>query len=341
MTRVTHLFSSDLPAGCALWFLQGLRHCLCSVSTDLRADQNDIDAQNPYMPRCLRSLQVIIEDELLSDRGATLLWTVQRLPALTDLALRLDAGFGVIHLDPVSDTHALPRCQELAELRSSSLTWLCVTMIGEPAVGGQAEDNTLQLVGLPELRSFQLYGVKAMPPAVNIDATSFGGTPRLQALRLESVEPLQLREGSLQELTTLTALTLCGCGLRSVPADLATALGPTLCVLDLSYNDQLQIDSTALACIVQCSRLKTLGLFKPSINVWEGRLSNDVWQGVAQHIGQEGYVPAQFSCESLAQLVRLPSVFRKRHGRDLSLLIDWKDYVEVSYASGGVVNACL
>jgi len=293
------------------------------------------------MPRCLRCLQVIIEDELLSDRGATLLWTVQRLPALTDLALCLDASFGVCRLDPVSDTHALPRCQELAELRSSSLTRLCMTMVDESVAGHRAEVEMLQLIGLPALRTFQLHGVKAMLPAVNIDSTSFEGAPQLQDLRLQSVEPLQLRAGSLQQLTALTALTLSGCGLRSVPADLAAALGPTLCVLDLSFNDQLQIDSTALACIVQCSRLQTLGLFKPSINVWEGRLSNDVWQGVAQHIGQEGYVPAQFSCESLAQLVRLPSVFRKRHGRDLSLLIDWKDYVEVSYASGGVVNACL
>ena len=265
--------------------------------------------------------QVCVEDVLFEDRGATLLWTVQRLPALTDLDIRFDGSVPKLRR-PVSDDNGLPRSDELAELHSRSLTRLSVSTLSGPRDVRQ----TLQLVGLPELRFFQLQGAKPMPAAVRIGVATFRGTPKLQDLRLHDVKtPMPLQAGSLDQLTALTALTLKGCGLRRVP-DSVAALSPTLRVLDLSDNGRLQINAAAVAKIVECSKLTTLGLYKPDIREWESKLDESAWAGVYNHTITEGYVPAQFSSVSLTQLMGLPSAFRARHKRDLSVLTDQRDY---------------
>ena len=180
-----------------------------------------------------------------------------------------------------------------------------------------------------QLRSFHLEATKAtkaMPAAVVVDATSFRGPPKLRDLRLRCVNvPLGLQDGSLEQLTALTALGLRGCGLQRVPDGVAS-LSPTLCVLDLSDNGRLKVDAAPMAMIPKCSKLRTLALYKSNIREWKGKVDGAVWQGISMHTDREGYVPAQFSSDSLTQLLRLPSSFRKRHNRDLDILTDLVAY---------------
>ena len=250
------------------------------------------------------------EDGLFDDRGAMLLETVQQLPVLADLTISFK-GYTDSIVWPVSDYHGLPQCKELATLRSRSLTRLHLKMLGGPAEG-----NTLRLVGLPELRSCTLENIVGLPANIRIDATSFHGAPKLQALHLRFDEALQLQDGCLQQLTAVTALSLESCGLRSVPAGIAS-LSATLRTLDLSDNDHLQIDAAAVDSICECSQLQILSLYKGDLLEWGDDLGTTALDEVQQQIDKRGYVPSQFSSESVAQLMHLPIAFRRRHGRDL------------------------
>ncbi len=154
---------------------------------------------------------------------------------------------------------------------------------------------------------------------VTIDAESFQGAPQLQSLRLYYDEGLQLQPGCFQHLTALTALALAGCGLRSVPAEVAL-LSATVCVLDLSCNDQLQVDAAAVATILCCSQLRTLGLYKPDISDWEHELPG-AWQQIQQHMQHQGYAPVQHSKQSLMHLLHLSDAFRAQHGRGLNVAV--------------------
>ena len=86
------------------------------------------------------------------DRGAALIRTVRRLPALVDLSIYYYDWRGD-ELAVIRDNAGLPRCEELAELRSQSLTKLHVSMLGGPG-----NSSPLRLSGLPELRTCQLCG---------------------------------------------------------------------------------------------------------------------------------------------------------------------------------------
>ena len=195
-----------------------------------------------------------VRSALFEDRGATLIWTVSQLPMLTD--------FDIYGLDdddrasaPGSEAYGLPRCQELAELRSRSLTRLRVCMLDGPE-----ECNTLRLAGLPELRSLDLYGEEYVWLDMQIDETSLSTVPQLHALHLRSIDGLHLQPGSLAQLTALTALRLIECGLHGVPGDVAL-LRSTLRVLDVSNNVQVQVDSAAMLNILACSELRTFGCY--------------------------------------------------------------------------------
>ena len=250
------------------------------------------------------------QDGLFDDRGATLLDTVQQLPALANLTICFKGAARSL-LKAIGDDHGLPECKQLAALRSRSLTRLDVQMLGGPAEG-----NTLRLIDVPELRSCTLRGLDGRRANICLDATSFQGAPKLQELHVLKDRTLQLQDGSLQQLTALTSLSLSGCGLRSVPAGVAS-FSATLCVLDLSDNGALQIDATAVNSICGCSRLQTLSLYKRDILDWKDGCGHAGWQEVQRQMDLRGFVPAQFSSESVVQLMRLPSVFRNRHGRDL------------------------
>ncbi len=157
-----------------------------------------------------------------------------------------------------------------------------------------------------------------------VDGASFAGAPRLQSLCLQWDDIMVLQNGCLQQLTAVTSLSLVGCGLRSIPADVA-ALSATLCVLDLSRNDNLQLDNAGVATILCCSRLKTFALYKPGISEWEDRLGLS-WRRIEQHILREGYIPVQFSEQSLTNLLRLSSLFRAQHSRELDICLSFEDY---------------
>jgi len=242
---------------------------------------------------------VDVRNVLLKDRGAALFTTVQQLPALTDF-VTYGPGLDEARDLNISDDNGLPRCQELAELHSRSLTRLIMCMLDGPEDG-----NLLRLVDLPQLRSCQLRGEDPECwPALNIriDAISFQGAQQLQTLHLQDDQELQLQVGWLQQLTALTALKLIDCGLHSIPADLASA-GMTLCVLDISFNNQLQLDDAAVRCLLGCCQLQKLGLHK------------------------SGY---SFSMSSMANMLRLQREFRELHGRDLNIFLDDESHEQCS-----------
>ena len=226
-----------------------------------------------------------------------MLWAVRQLPALTDFdihSLKDDAR----NEEPLSEDYGLPRCQELAELRSSSLTRLRVCMLDGPVEG-----NTLRLAGLPELRSCDIFGEAWSSLDMRIDDMSFRSVPQLQALQLRNIDGVQLQPKNLAQLTALTALRLIDCGLRGVPADVRLLSG-TLSVLDVSDNVDLQVDSAAVASVLACSRLRTFGCYKPLTD--------------------------QYMPDTLMHLVRLPTAFFKRHGRHLDVFVDRKRHEECS-----------
>ena len=259
--------------------------------------------------------QVSVYNVLFADLGATLLQTVHLLPVLTHLAIR-HRNEVINLLAPVSSNHGLPTCKELGQLCSRSLTHIFVDMLGGPPDG-----NTLKLSGLPELRSATIYGGDPdMPLNLRIDGSSFQGALQLQNLDVENDQGLQLQRGSLQYLSALTSLRLVQCGLSSVPADVAL-LGGTLRVLDLCHNEDMQVDAIAANNILQCSFLEDIYLFKHSMVQWADSLGNH-WQAIEQRMAQVGYTPAQYSMDSVNQMVKLPDAFNMRHGRRLHVCLD-------------------
>ena len=265
---------------------------------------------------CMPHLQVGVNHEHGEDHSVMLVSAVPRLP-LRDLTIRyLDSQRGD---DPATDGQGLLRCSELADLHIRSLTRLRVDVLADPDSG-----NTLRLAGLPELRSCHVrngLGSGRGPPVnLCVDAVSFRGAPQLQSLRFKFDSGLQLQDGCLEQLTRLTSLTIACCGLRSIPAGVA-ALGATLRVLDLHSNGRLQLDEAGVGAVLQCSRLTMLSLNKPGIKQWQSKLGQSAWQSIAQQMEEEGYIPAQYSMESMWQLMRLPSAFREWHGRDLMVCL--------------------
>ena len=243
------------------------------------------------------------------------MWTVQRLPALQDLDI-LDGDDPEWERDLSRASNGMPWCQELAELRSRSLTQLTINMLGGPAEG-----KMLRLVGLPKLRALSLSGLPGVPLHMRIDARSFAGTPQLQSLHLREDEALQLAPGSLSQLTALTSLKVLRCGLRSFPAADVATLSGVLCELDLSGNS-IEVDATAVASIRECGRLSTLGLRSADAIHWEDKIGRDVRRRVMGHMGEQGLHLVQLSLDSLKLLMQLPVAFFRRHGRELHVCVN-------------------
>ena len=130
------------------------------------------------------------------------------------------------------------------------------------------------------------------------------GAPQLQTLRMSFFDGLQLQPGSMHQLTALTSLALVSCGLQSVPADVAL-LSTTLRVLDLSGNDDLQIDDVAVDSIVSCSCLRVFGLLKAT-HPWD-IACRQVWDQLEGR--RLAYTPAQLSMPSVTQLLNMSNVF--------------------------------
>ena len=263
---------------------------------------------------CFRFLQVTLKNALFEDRGLTLLWTVEKLPDLTDLRI-MHKGRASDLAAPISGSHGLPECKELAELHSRSLTQLFVSMLGGPP-----ENNTLLLSGLPELRSCTICGSEpATPLNMRIDGASFSGAPQLQELHIENDQGLQLQHDSFQQLSALTWLGLKRCGLSSVPANMS-AIGATLCALDLSHN-RIELDGAAVADILQCSSLRAIDLYRQDISTWQSMLGPE-WDSVDQQIAWEQVLPTKFCVNSLTHLLHLTFAFGMQHGRELHVKLD-------------------
>lgn len=259
----------------------------------------------------LRCPQVYLNNVLLEDRGETLLWTIQQLPALTVFHLR---HFGSIRdlVAPIGNEFGLPRCKELATMHSCSLESLELAMLDERAAG-----SALRLGDLPELRSCVLTGHPEMPVLkLCIDAASFSGAPELEELHLQYDRSLKLQPGSLNQLTGLTKLALLECGLQTVPS-VVTALCSTLFVLDLSGNDSLQLDDAGVKIIVACSQLRTLSMCKHEVREWEDCF------GLKRKRQERGYGPSPWSLRSVLHLTQLPSAFCKRYGQSLDLRLEY------------------
>ena len=178
-------------------------------------------------------------------------------------------------------------------------------------LGGPSEGNVLLLSGLPELRSLSLIGDLDVPCNPHIDSSSFQGAPQLQCLRIHWDKKLQLHPGTLAQLTGLTSLILIGCGLRSMPADVAL-LRASLCELDFRSNS-IQVDGADVTSIPQCAKLSKLHLERSGVDCWEHEVGADpddnVWQFVKEQLDREGYVPARFSESSVMHLMQLPLAF--------------------------------
>ena len=304
--------------------IQGYDYTCCLPQLILGSRSLELAVIRPllFAHQLCPAVQVGVFLEHGEDRSAMLVSMVPQFTALADLTIRYINS----QMDgpSASDVQGLPRCRELADLHSRSLTRLRADVLANPEEG-----NTLRLVGLPELRCCQLRSGVGMgledPVGLCIDAASFRGAPRLESLRIRNDEGLQLLPGSLEALTGLTSLTLDRCGLRTVPPGVA-ALGANLRVLDLDSNARLQFDEAGVAAVLQCSRLTTLGLAKGCIKDWRYRLDEDVWQPIGQFLEDEGYVPAQFSVESVSHLMQLPSAFRERHARDLTIWLHEEEH---------------
>ena len=289
-----------------------------SLSCGHEAVSRKASVYRQYLRRCVDARQVFVRQEHFVDRGAALLSTVALLPALAELdILDYDETEGSRQLS--SKDNGMPWCSELAELRSRSLTQLMINMLGGPAEG-----NTLRVVGLPELRALELRGEPHVPLNMRIDPSSFEGAPQLQSLHVHTDEALQLEPGSLSQLTALTSLKLTRCGLRSVPADVAS-LSATLCELDLSSNS-IPVDGSVIASVLECGRLSTLALRSTSVYYWKDELGGDVRHRVTRQMERQGFFPVQLSLDSLQRLMQLPMTFYKRHGRELHVCVAEDDY---------------
>ena len=122
----------------------------------------------------------------------------------------------------------------------------------------------------------------------------------------------------LQQLTALTQLTVMGCGLLSVPADVAFSCA-TLCELDLSRNEQLQIDDNAVDATLSCRQLKVLGLHMPDPVGWLEAL----WQ---LNKPPEADIPTKWSTQNSTRLQHISDAFSMRHGRPLKIALTQDEY---------------
>ena len=191
----------------------------------------------------------------LDDRGAAIFRAAETLTALQQLHVGYTA-------DPAKNIRfvpqekvSLPRCQELNKLRSQSLHTLSVAMSC-----GTQDATVLQLAGLTNLEECHLFGDGRSSAEFWMDMASFAGCERLGELTLHHHAPLSLLPGCLAALSALTSLTLTDCCLRGLPHDVAPLTA--LQYLDLSCNENMDIDAAATAALSELKQLRILDVAK-------------------------------------------------------------------------------
>jgi len=197
----------------------------------------------------LTALHVRLAGNGLADRGAAVLWAAARLPALTQLDIVYVPAAGELL---AADQVGLPCCRQLSELHSQSLTHLCSDLVS-------GADSVLSLSGLPNLIICQLFW-QAGSASIGIDSTSFHGCTRLEELTVFDQRGLSLQPECFHATCALTSLTLRDCGLLAVP----TALAPLVSLrsLDISRNDDLQVDEAGASLLRALKKLRTLDVAK-------------------------------------------------------------------------------
>jgi len=93
-----------------------------------------------------------------------------------------------------------------------------------------------------------------------VDATTFAGCLQLEELSLHHLRNLSLQEGCFSALPALSTLTLTNCNLQAVPIDIAPLTA--LSLLDLSLNEQLDIDEVGLNTLRTLKKLRVLDVAK-------------------------------------------------------------------------------
>lgn len=102
---------------------------------------------------------------------------------------------------------------------------------------------------------------------LHVTSESFGGTPGLTQLRLYDHSQLQLAPRCLSNLSHLAELTLRDCGLSAVPAALA-GVQHSLRLLDLSFNDKLQISQAGFDTLLALRVLESVTLKQSRADNW-------------------------------------------------------------------------
>lgn len=203
----------------------------------------------------LEELQLTAYDEpgRWDDRGAALMKTLHRLPALKTLRI-CDISEDVDHLLTVA---------ELALLSSPVLSSLDLEM-------GTITEGTLSFVSLPALVSCVLKWWKT-PGEVHIADSSFSGAPNLTQLEIWGAENLMFTQHSLGCLSRLSDLKIVQCGLKLVTPALS-AVQHTLKRLDLSDNRHMQIEACGFDILLDLPALVQLTFRDPPrLLHWNGR----------------------------------------------------------------------
>ena len=200
--------------------------------------------------RGLEALDVHVNGSGLDDHGATLIRIASRLPDLYQLDVNNEAEQNA---DPSPGETKLLRCQELAELRSTTLTSLSIAI-------ASGTGDVLRLSGAPNLEKCHLLAYQRSSAEFQVDPTTFAGCSWLEELTLHHVRNLSLQTGCFRALPALSSLTLTDCSLQAVP--LALAPLTALSVLNLSFNEQLSIDDLGLHTLRTMKKLRLLDLAK-------------------------------------------------------------------------------
>ena len=186
----------------------------------------------------------------LADRGAAVMRTVPWLTALKHLQL----VYADIPGEAVADENIkLPRCQELAELRSHSLQRMSLAI-------ASGTGDVLRLAGVRNLQECRLLADNPGSAEFQVDPSSFKGCEKLAELTLQGLQGLALQTGCFSMLSAITSLALQDCGLQTVPSEVAQLT--SLRCFDLSQNDRMQCDAAGLSVLRQLQNLRALDVAK-------------------------------------------------------------------------------
>lgn len=200
------------------------------------------------------------------DHGAAVIKSLLRLPDLRELVLD---GKGY------PSAGALPTVCQLAALQSPTLSVLYCSM-------ASSLDGTLALGALPALVTCELCWITCDSHLMHVTAASFSGAQGITQLTLKFHNELQLEPLCFSTLGMLANISLRGCGLTAVPTALA-GVQRTLQLLNLSSNNELQIDQAGFDTLLALSVLTELNLSKPEsfpqINSTRELLYPSMWTG--------------------------------------------------------------